>query len=151
MSRMHSGSKGKSGSTKPANKEKPTWESHKPKEIEMLIAKLAKDGKTSAQIGLFLRDNYGIPDVKLVLGKGITAIMAEKGLTHEVPEDLRFLIRKALMIRKHLEENKQDQPAKRGLILTESKIKRLIKYYKKSAKLDMAWKYDFRKASTYLE
>jgi small subunit ribosomal protein S15 len=51
-------------------------------------------------------------------------------------------MRKAVLIRKHLEENKQDMPGKRGLQLTESKINRLAKYYKETGKLDTAWKYD---------
>ena len=45
-------------------------------------------------------------------------------------------------VKKHLEENKHDMPAKRGLQLTESKIRRLIKYYKKIKKLPIDWKYD---------
>ena len=127
MSRMHSGAKGKSGSSKLVKKVKPTWTAHKPKEIELLVGKLAKEGNTSTKIGVFLRDNYGIPDVKIMTGKSITVIMNEKGLLHEVPEDLRSLIRRTILIRKHLETNKQDQPAKRGLKLTESKINQLLK------------------------
>ena len=46
------------------------------------------------------------------------------------------------MIKKHLEENKQDKTAKRGTQLTESKINRLIKYYKKTEVLPNDWKYD---------
>ena len=43
MARMHSRKKGKHGSKKPAKKSTPSWTRYKPKEIEMLIAKLAKD------------------------------------------------------------------------------------------------------------
>ena len=151
MARMHSRAKGVSGSKKPMKKEVPTWIRYKPKEVEILVGKMAKEGKTASQIGIMMRDTYGIPDVKTLTGKSISKILAAKKLLPEVPEDLRALIRKAAMIRKHLEENRQDKPALRGLQLTEAKIMRLVKYYKKSDRLPVDWKYDPRKASTYLE
>jgi len=142
MARMHSRDKGRSRSHKPLKKEKASWVKYEPKEIELLIVKYAKEGKTSAQIGLYLRDEYGIPNVKIILGKNISQVMKEKKLYKEIPEDLMALIKKAVLIRKHMEENKQDQTAKRGLNLTESKIKRLAKYYKANKVLDAKWKYD---------
>lgn len=151
MARMHSRDKGVSGSTKPAKKTVPSWIRYKAKEVEMLVAKMGKDGKTSSEIGLILRDAYGIPDVKTLAGKSISQIMGEKKLLPDVPEDLRALIKKAAMVRAHLEDNKQDKVARRGLQLTESKIGRLVKYYKKSGKLVADWKYDPKRASTYLE
>jgi len=144
MARIHSRRKGTSGSTKPSKKTKPVWLSYPAKEVELLVAKLGKE-KPPSQIGLFLRDIYGIPDVKVITGKSITQILKEKGLLKEIPEDLIALIKKAIKIKKHLEENKQDKTAKRGLQLTESKIKRLVKYYKKAKKLPIDWKYDLSK------
>ena len=44
MARMYSRKKGRSGSTRPAVKEA-KWVSHKPAEIEDIVAKLAKEGK----------------------------------------------------------------------------------------------------------
>ena len=151
MARMHSRAKGISGSTKPVKKTVPGWIRYKSGEVEMLVAKMGKEGKTSSEIGLALRDAYGIPDVKTVVGKKITRIMGEKKLLPEVPEDLRALIKKSAMVRAHLEDNKQDKVAMRGLQLTESKIKRLVKYYKDIGRLPSAWKYDPAKASMYLE
>jgi small subunit ribosomal protein S15 len=151
MARTHSRAKGVSGSKKPVKKSVPGWIRYKPKEVELLIGKLAKEGKSPSQIGLYLRDTYGIPDVKTLAGKKITKILDEKKLLTVVPEDLRALIKKAALIRKHLEENKQDKPALLGLQLTESKIKKLVKYYKLSGRMPVAWKYDPNKASTYLE
>ena len=151
MARMYSMKKGKAGSTKPVNKGVPSWMGYKAREVELLVAKLAKDEKTTSQIGLYLRDNYGIPSVKEITKKKITQILKDKKLSHPIPEDLRYLIRKSLAIRRHLEDNHKDEPANRGLTLTESKIKRLVKYYKRSGELPIEWKYDFRKASTYLE
>ncbi|MBW2965339.1 30S ribosomal protein S15 [Candidatus Woesearchaeota archaeon] len=151
MSRMHSRAKGVSGSKKPFKKTVPSWIRYKPKEVEMLILKMAKEGKAPSKIGLTLRDTYGIPDVKTLTGKRVTQILAEKKLLSDVPEDLRELIRKAALVRKHLEDNKQDRTALRGLQLTESKIKRLVKYYKGTGRLAVEWKYIPSKASTYLE
>ncbi|MFH1642240.1 MAG: 30S ribosomal protein S15 [Nanoarchaeota archaeon] len=151
MARMHSRRKGKSGSTKPVKKTVPVWSRFKPKEIELLIVKLAKEEKTPSQIGIALRDSYGIPDVRLVLKKRITDILKEKKLLTEIPEDLMALIKKVVELRKHLEGNHKDETAQRGLILTESKIKRLVKYYKRTGKLASEWKFDREKAALFTE
>ena len=142
MARMYSRKKGKSGSTKPEKLVAPAWVPLKSAEIKMLILKLAKEGIPPSGIGLQLRDQYGIPDVKVITGKRISEILAEKKILADIPEDLMALIRKAVHIRKHLEENHKDQPAKRGLLLTESKVLRLSRYYKESGRLDASWKYD---------
>jgi len=148
---MYSRKKGKSGSTKPINTKKLTWLRYTNKEVEHFITKLAKEGKTSSQIGLILRDTYGVPDVKSTLKKKITIILKEKGLAKKLPEELTNLIKKQIKIMKHLETNKKDQPSKRGLTLTESKINRLVRYYKKSGKLPQDWKYDSKKAKLIIE
>ena len=142
MARMHSRAKGISRSTKPSKKVVPGWLKYKPKEVEMIITKFAKEGKSSSQIGIFLRDEYGIPDVKALTGKRINSILKDKNLLKEIPEDLMALIRRAVLIRKHMERSHKDMTAKRGLMLTESKIKRLTKYYKATGKLPLTWKYD---------
>ena len=151
MARMYSGRKGKAGSTKPSKATKLSWIRYKPNEIELLIAKMAKEGKTSSQIGLFLRDVYGIPNIKQVIGKNVTTILKEKNLLSKIPEDLMALIKKSIELRKHLESNKHDMPAKRGLELTESKIRKLVKYYKKTKKLEKDWKYDQDKIRLLIE
>ncbi len=146
MARMHSRKKGTSGSKKPISKTVPTWSSRKPEEIEKLVVKLGKEDLSSSEIGMILRDQYGIPDVKIATKKKITLILKENKLTDEVPEDLQFLIKKAVKIRKHLENNKKDVVSKRGLQLTESKIRRLEKYYKKEGMLSEKWKYNPEKS-----
>jgi len=150
MARIYSRGKGKAGSTKPSKTSKHTWITYGPKEIEMLIVKLAKE-KTPSQIGLFLRDSYGIPDVKAVIGKSVTEVLKEKNVLPEVPEDLMALMRTTVKIRKHLEDKKHDMTAKRGLIIAESKIKRLVKYYKREKRLPVDWKYDPAKVRLVLE
>lgn len=146
MARMYSGKKGKHGSTKPVRKIAPSWLKYKPFEIEKIVAKMAKEGKSSAQIGTVLRDVYGIPDIKAVTGKKIMQIMKEQKVAPKLPEDLVFLIRRVIDLNKHLSQNNHDKTAKRGLQLTESKIRRLVKYYKKKKVLPKEWKYSLNKA-----
>lgn len=150
MARRYSGAKGKAGSKKPIKKAIPSWNRYSPRELEMLIMKMHKEGQTPSQIGLHLRDVYGVPDVKLVCGKSITTILSDKKVLNPIPEDLMALIKKLVMIKKHLEENKVDKVALRGLQLTESKIQRLIKYYKRTARLSKDWTYDVNKAKLYI-
>ncbi|KAF6160459.1 hypothetical protein GIB67_019228 [Kingdonia uniflora] len=57
------------------------------------------------------------------------------GLAPEILEDLYHLIKKAVAIRKHLERNKKDKDSKLRLILVESRIHRLARYYKWTKKL----------------
>ena len=150
MARRYSGAKGIAGSKKPIRKVAPSWSRYGAKEIEMLVLKLSKEGQTPSQIGLHLRDVYGIPDVKIVCGKSISQILADKKALPVIPEDLMALIKKLILIKKHMEENKQDNVALRGLQLTESKIQRLIKYYKGTGRLPADWKYDVSKAKLYV-
>lgn len=151
MGRMHSSGKGKSRSYKPLERKAPTWLEYKPKEIEQIIVKLAKSGETPSRIGLHLRDQYGIPDVKAVLGKSITSILEDNNLLSEIPEDLMSLLRREVFLKKHLESNRHDEGAKRGMILTQSKTKRLIKYYKTVGKLKEDWKYDPKRIALIVE
>jgi len=147
---MYSRNKGRSGSTKPVKKTVPTW-ARKSSEVELLVAKLAKEGKSPSQIGLILRDVYGVPTTKLITNKRVTQILKEKNLLKEIPEDMLALITKAIEIRKHLESNHKDQPAKRGLQLTESKIRRLAKYYKTNKKIAADWKYDPERIKLFVD
>lgn len=150
MARMHSRAKGKSGSTKPI-KRIPSWMRYKGKEVEKLIIRLAKSGSTASEIGIMLRDTYGIHDVKAVAGKKITKILTENDLLKELPEDLMALIKRFIDVKKHLEKNKQDKTAKRGWQLTDSKIRRLVKYYKRSGRLPADWKFEAEKVKLYVE
>ncbi|MBS3117465.1 30S ribosomal protein S15 [Candidatus Woesearchaeota archaeon] len=146
MARMHSRKKGKSGSKRPIKKQKPSWFHYSEKEVEQLILKYARLGMPPSKIGVYLRDVYGIPDVKIITGKKITQILSENKLQQELPEDILALIKKEITILGHLEKNNKDMPSKRGLQLTESKIRRLTKYYKGRGILPDNWKYDHKKA-----
>ncbi|MEM3153961.1 MAG: 30S ribosomal protein S15 [Candidatus Woesearchaeota archaeon] len=151
MAKMHSRARGNAGSKKPLKASVPTWARYKPKEIDLLIGKLAKEGKTASEIGTILRDSYGVPSVKLLTGKRLYTILAEKKQAPKLPEDLMALMKNSVLIRKHIENNPQDMTAVRGLQLAESKIKRLSKYYKETGKLEPDWKYDPSAVKIYTE
>ena len=142
MAKMHSRAKGKSGSTRPATKTKRSWIRYSAKEAEQLVIKLANAEKSQSQIGITLRDVYGIPSVMLITKKSISQIIEDNRLKKELPEDLVALIKKDIQIMKHMEGNKKDMPSKRGLQLTKSKINRLTKYYKRTGVLPSDWAYD---------
>ncbi len=151
MARMHSRRKGKSGSKRPSKAKKISWLAHQPAEIESLVVKLAKAGKRPSQIGLELRDSYGIPLVRQYTNRKITKILEDNNIKHKLPEDMAALIRKEINILRHLEKNRKDMPTRRGLLLTESKIKRLTKYYKRIGKLPADWQYNRENAKLLLE
>ncbi len=142
--------KGKSHSTRPIESSALKWVKQSPEEIESLVVELAKKGIPPSQIGIILRDQYGIPLVKAVTGKSILQILKEHGVAPEIPEDLMNLISRALRIRRHLEEHPKDLHSKRGLQLIESKIHRLSKYYKSRGVLPPNWKYSPELASVLL-
>jgi len=145
---MHSRKKGRSGSTRPARLEKPVWIELSPEEVESEVVRLARRGQSKSMIGTIMRDSRGVPLVKVVVGKKISQILKENEIDTPLPEELANLVRKALSIRKHLETNHKDLESRKGLNRTESKIYRLIKYYKKKKILPQDFKYDVEKIRT---
>eukprot|EP00919_Chromeraceae_sp_WS-2016_P055920 GHVR01132793.1.p1 GENE.GHVR01132793.1~~GHVR01132793.1.p1 ORF type:complete len:152 (+),score=17.49 GHVR01132793.1:81-536(+) len=148
MGRMFGGNKGISSSALPYKRKPPTWLKTKPETIVQDICKLAKKGLPPSQIGVHLRDSQGIPQVRFVTGNKILRILKAHGMAPELPEDLYHLIKKAVSIRKHLEKNRTDKDSKFRLILIESRVHRLARYYKKTKKLPSNWKYVSQTAST---
>ena len=163
-------------------------------QVEDHIARLGKKGLRPSAIGVILRDQHGIAQVRLcvigwrvrqvaaccvkallasaptttqVIGawphillrasfcesslfktkrvrqvaavttSKILRIMKKLGMAPEIPEDLYHLIKKAVSMRKHLEANRKDRDGKFRLILVESRIHRLARYYK--ARQPLAW------------
>jgi small subunit ribosomal protein S15 len=133
--------KGKSHSTRPVKTEADKWVKYSPSEIEGLVIELARKGLGPSMIGIKLRDQYGIPSVKEITGKSIVHILKERGLSTTIPEDLQNMIQRAQKIRAHLEAHPKDMFSKRGLMLLESRIHRLAKYYKREGILPTDWKY----------
>lgn len=151
MARVYSRKKGKSGSSKPLVKKEQSWLRYKGREVELLITKLSKEGYRPSQIGIHLRDTYGIPDVKAVTEKKLTQILKDKGLLQRFPEDMLALMKKRVAIQKHMLGNKKDKTAVRGLEITDSKIRKLAKYYKDKGRIDASWNYNPDEIKLYLE
>ena len=146
MARMHTRRKGQAGSKKPHRVEPVKWSNTNKDEIEKTILSLADQGKSTSEIGMALRDRHGVPDVTLVTGKKITAILKANNKATKIPEDIRNLIVKVLDLTKHLDKNKNDAHNKRSLNNMVSKIRRLEKYYRREGVLPQDWKYSTEKA-----
>ncbi len=151
MSRMHNSRRGSSGSKRPVLDKNPDWVQQSPAEIVELVAKLAGEGMTMAKIGLVLRDQYAVPDVRLATGKSMKQLLADKGMKTELPEDLANLMKRAVELSNHLKGNPRDLHNKHGLQLVESKIRRLVKYYKAEGVLPANWKYSLSTATLQVE
>ncbi|MGH0166546.1 UNVERIFIED_CONTAM: hypothetical protein FKN15_051139 [Acipenser sinensis] len=132
--------KGLSQSALPYRRSVPTWLKLTSEDVKEQIYKLAKKGLTPSQIGVILRDSHGVAQVRFVTGNKILRILKSKGLAPDLPEDLYHLIKKAVAVRKHLERSRKDKDAKFRLILVESRIHRLARYYKSKRVLPPNWK-----------
>ncbi len=151
---MHTRRRGSSGSDNPATDDPPEWSDVDAEEIEQRVVELAQQGHDPSQIGLKLRDEgvkgTPIPDVKLATGKKVTEILDEHDASPELPEDLRSLMERAVRLRKHMEANPQDTQNKRALQNTESKIRRLVDYYR-GDEVDEEFTYSYDVAVDLLE
>lgn len=143
MARMYSRKHGKHGSTKPPRR-RHQWMVYEREEVEEIIKKLTKDGKSDAAIGLILRDQYGVPDVR-VFGLRVSKVV-KTTTKKEVPDDMYNLIERAVNLHGHLSQHHGDAKAIHGLELLESKIRRLGKYYARKGELPKKWKYSIEQA-----
>ncbi|KAK4056359.1 ribosomal 40S subunit protein S13 [Microbotryomycetes sp. JL221] len=150
MGRMHNPHKGISGSALPYKRSAPRWLKITADDINEHICKLARKGLTPSQIGVVLRDSHGVAQVKSVTGNKILRILKTNGLAPQIPEDLYHLIKKAVSVRKHLERNRHDKDSKFRLILIESRIHRLARYYKTKSQLPPSFKFEAATASTLI-
>ncbi len=146
MGRMYGSGKGISKSSIPYKKKPPRWLNVDSNDVVKQIEALAKKGYKPSQIGVILRDNFAIPQSRLITGAKILRILKKKGLAPQIPEDLYHLMKRAVSIRKHIEKNKRDRDSKYRLILVESKIHRLVRYYKLTKQIPSNWRYDYQTA-----
>ncbi|MBR9705477.1 hypothetical protein GOV14_00415 [Candidatus Pacearchaeota archaeon] len=108
--------------------EKPVWLKYTKDEVKAIVLKLAEKGFTAEKIGLVLRDQYGIPKVKIFDLK-IKEILEEKGKFIEpTNKNLKEKLDKVIT---HYKKNKQDKNAERSLIITKAKLKKREDYQKK--------------------
>lgn len=137
MARMHTRRRGSSGSDRPVSDDPPEWSDVDQDAIEDRIVELAEAGHSPSEIGLKLRDEgvdgTPVPDVKAATGRKVTEILKSNDAASDLPEDLRNLMERAVRIREHLEEHPTDQANRRALQNTESKVRRLVSYYRGDA------------------
>ncbi len=132
-------------------KQHPDWSALNPREVESRAVELARSGKSTSEIGIILRDQYAVPDIRVATGKRLTKVLEENEVKQDVPEDLRNLINRASQLKKHLDEHKKDFKNKRGLQILESKIRGLEKYYRLQGGLPKDWKYTTEQAKLLSE
>ena len=151
---MHTRRRGSSGSDNPVADDPPEWSDVDADEVEDRVVELAEQGHDPSQIGMKLRDEgvkgTPVPDVKLATGKKVTEILEENDATSELPEDLRNLFERAVRLREHMDANPQDAQNKRALQNTESKIRRLVNYYR-GDQLDAGFTYSYDVAVDLLD
>jgi len=87
-------------------------EKTKKEEIEEKIVELAKNGLSPSKIGIILRDEYGVPKIK-IYGKKIMQILREKKVQFRSEEDL--VKERIEKLKKHSERHKHDYVAKRAI------------------------------------
>ena len=91
---------------------KPSWIKMKSSELEKIVVELAKQGESPAQIGLILRDKYGVPKARL-LGKRIKDMLKEKGIDYI--SEKAITEKKVQVLRELIGKNKQVHQASRSL------------------------------------
>ena len=105
--------------------QKPTWVKMKEPELKKLITELSEKHAPS-QIGMVLRDQYGIPSTR-VFGKKLKAYMQELGI--ERNEDLENAENKVEKMKEHLKTNITDRKAKHKLQHAQSRLNITRKYF----------------------
>jgi small subunit ribosomal protein S15 len=110
--------------------EKPVWLKYTQEEVEAIILKLANKNFTSEKIGLILRDQYGIPNVRL-FGIKIKQVLSEKEKYQD--SNILNLKKKVEKIEEHYKKNRQDKKAERYLIINKAELKKREDYLKNAA------------------
>ncbi len=141
---MHTKKKGKSKSRKPiieSGAKIEGAEQDNSKIVQIAVA-YAKQGMPPALIGEKLKKEHNTPYIKHMLGKRLEEVLKENGVAESMPYDMLALMKKAVMLRKHLEKNKQDVSNRIRLGRIEAKIWRLTKYYISKGVLPNGWRYN---------
>lgn len=141
MARIHSHRHGKSHQTRPTSKSTPSWVTTSAEEAKSAALKMAKEGVSPSKIGQSLRDDYGVPLVKPLLGKSLGEVLAEGKASPKMPQDLQDLIDRAQRVQRHLTAHRSDRKNVHSLEMVEAKIYRLSKYYKQRGILPSDFKY----------
>merc|ERR1719453_2431400 len=112
MGRMHSKGKGISRRCLPYRKTPPSWAQVSGADLTEQIVRMAKRGSSPSQIGVILRDQYGVPQVNHITGQKILRILKVAGAAPDLPEDLYHLIKKSRQCEKAYREIQSRQRRK---------------------------------------
>ena len=112
---------------KQAQLEKPVWLKMSEEDLRKLIGELSEKYQP-AQVGLILRDQYGVPTTK-VFGKKLSVYLKELG--KDSSTELKNVERKFGKMKEHLKANVTDKKAKHKLQKTQSRVMKLRKYFNK--------------------
>ena len=99
--------------------EKPVWLKLTEEELKKIISELANK-YSPAQLGLILRDQYGLPTVRLY-GKKLSHYLKEIN-KYDDKIELKNLTEKLKKIEEHLKNNPQDKKTKHKLQKAKSKV-----------------------------
>ncbi len=147
MAKMHTGGHGKSKSRKPKLEGSANADNGAMQDAKTLILGYAKQNMHPAMMGQVLKEKNNVPYIRQMFGKRLVEMLEQEGFKRELPVDMLDLIKKAVNMREHIAANHNDAHNKLRLIRTESKIWRLIKYYKRRKTLPADWKYEPEKAA----
>lgn len=103
---------------------KPAWLKLSEEELKKIIAQLSEK-YSPAQLGLILRDQYGVPTTK-VYGKKLSAYFKEMGKDYNI--ELKNAKEKVEKIKEHMVKNKTDKKAKHKFQKATSHFNALKKY-----------------------
>lgn len=103
---------------------KPLWLKMSEEDLKKVIVELA-DKHQPAQIGIILRDQYGVPSTK-VYGKKLNAYLKELGI--EANPDLTNAETKFEKIKEHFKNNVTDRKSKHRMQKAQSRLNILRKY-----------------------
>lgn len=148
---MHSRHRGSSGSRRPLLTENPAWVPLDREEVVEKVVGMAKEGLPQSQIGMRMRDQWGVPHIRLATGMSLEKIIRANGIKVEFPEDLRSLLKRAVTLSKGLAVNPRNHHARRRLHLVEAKILRLCRYYRRSNRIPAGWTYSAERAKLVVE
>ncbi|HTT44413.1 MAG TPA: 30S ribosomal protein S15 [Thermoplasmata archaeon] len=151
MSRIHSGHKGRAGSHRPYPLTKPAWVTVTEEELVAQAVQQSKAGISAAQVGMNLRDGFGVPSARAVTGKRLGVLLKEAGVPSEIPDDLQALLKRVVHLQRHLESHPKDLSNRRGLTLMESRIRRLARYYRQRKRIPESWRYTAAAAALQVE
>ncbi len=104
--------------------QKTDWMKSKPADLEKKVIELAKQGLSAEKIGLKLRDELGIPSLKVFKLK-VKKILETENLWED-PET-KNLGNKIENLKKHSEKNIHDYKAKRSAVKALSRLNKLKK------------------------